>query len=373
MRPLGFLFLTIFALTCTQLPAQESQSSSKVVPDQSSDQGIAKAGSGQPILHPLSKRTATQRAGDKSYEVPEMMVLVPGGEFTFGTGTAARKVTLDAYGIGKYSVTNAEYREFLKANPTVRPPRYWKNGQPPAGKDAHPVVYVSLMDAKAYAKWVESETGFSIAIPTSEQWEHAARGPNNYLYPWGNQQDAYMQDGKLVTRFRYNAVTASRLLSEEPKRVVKYDNPKSAYKDKQMPLDELVAYGRDGRETRFSVSGNGSVRGWVSHDTWTGFIYTDLFHELNAVGGDTSAVGSYENGKSHFGCYDMAGNVWNWCDTEITATNGAEKGKRVNEIRGGSWYANGSSCRSVAIGEGRSARGDYNTVGFRIVVNLTKQ
>jgi len=80
-------------------------------------------------------------------------------------------------------------------------------------------------------------------------------------------------------------------------------------------------------------------------------------------------VGSYPEGVSSYGCYDMAGNLWNWTATIITARTGAEVGKHVNEIRGGSWYATGNSCRSIGIGEGRAASGVYNTVGFRIVRN----
>jgi formylglycine-generating enzyme required for sulfatase activity len=133
-------------------------------------------------------------------------------------------------------------------------------------------------------------------------------------------------------------------------------------------VDRIAGYDGEGNPTYLSVGANGSVRGWVNHVTYTGFIYTDLFSSLNAAGGNTTPVGSYEAGKSAYGCYDMAGNVWNWCDTTIVASNGAEKGKRVNEIRGGSWYATGSSCRSVSIGEGRAATGAYNTVGFRIVM-----
>ena len=38
----------------------------------------------------------------------------------------------------------------------------------------------------------------------------------------------------------------------------------------------------------------------------------------------------------------------------------------VNEIWGGSWCANGTSYRSISVGEGREGRGVYNTVGLRI-------
>lgn len=63
----------------------------------------------------------------------------------------------------------------------------------------------------------------------------------------------------------------------------------------------------------------------------------------------------------------MWGNCWEWTSTEIVARNGAERGKNVNAIKGGSWYANKSSCRTDYSGEGRRAEGCYNTVGFRVV------
>lgn len=349
--------------------AQPPTSQDEKITDKS-ENSLCLAGNGQPINHPLKLTMKTVETENGQKQIPQSMAFIPEGEFQFGSGRSAERVKLPAYCMGIFSVTNAEYQAFLKDSGQRRTPSYWKGGNYPEGKAAHPVVYVSLDDAKAYAKWMSDKTGYKFFIPTSQQWEHAARSPNKYLYPWGNSQDAYIQDGKLVSKFRYNAVTAQNLLSAEPKREVIYDNAKSPYHGQKMTLDKLVAYGKDGRETTFSVSSNGSVRGWVSHDTWTGFIYTDLFHSLTATGGDTSPVGSYESGKSGYGCYDMAGNVWNWCDTLITATNGAEKGKQVNEIRGGSWYANGNSCKSVSIGEGRAGKGAYNTVGFRIAMQL---
>lgn len=42
----------------------------------------------------------------------------------------------------------------------------------------------------------------------------------------------------------------------------------------------------------------------------------------------------------------------------------------VNEVRGASWYSTGRSGVSIGIGEGRSARGAYHSVGFRIAMIL---
>jgi formylglycine-generating enzyme required for sulfatase activity len=114
------------------------------------------------------------------------------------------------------------------------------------------------------------------------------------------------------------------------------------------------------------------VRGWINHSDYTGFVYTDLFQSLSAEGGFTSPVDLYPDGKSPYGCFDKAGNSWDWTSSEIIAANGAERGRTVNAIRGGSWYANKNSCRTDFRGEGRQPHGVYNTVGFRLVAEPKK-
>jgi formylglycine-generating enzyme required for sulfatase activity len=55
------------------------------------------------------------------------------------------------------------------------------HGKPPAGKEDHPVVYVDLNDARAYAKWAGKR------LPTDGEWQYAAAGPEHLTYPWGNE------------------------------------------------------------------------------------------------------------------------------------------------------------------------------------------
>jgi len=319
-------------------------------------------------LDPLSKQAFKAVDAGRTYLVPAAMVLIPAGPFKFGTEGGGRQLELPAYGIGRYPVTNAEFEVFVRST-GAKAPSHWTDGHCPAGKENHPVLNISLVAAKAYAEWATSKTGFRYAIPTAPQWEKAARGPKGTLYPWGDSADVTYRDGVLRSRFNFNAVIAAKLLKEAPERPATYDNRKSTHFGERTTISGIASYDGD-RSDRLAVLPNGQVRGWVGHATYTGFIYTDIFTRLNQTGGNTTPVGAYEDGKSAYGCYDMAGNVWNWCDTVITAKNGLEKGREVNEVRGGSWYATAMSCKSVSIGEGRVASGAYNTVGFRLVVRL---
>jgi formylglycine-generating enzyme required for sulfatase activity len=123
-------------------------------------------------------------------------VYVPAGKFLMGSQagqgipayeTPQHRVSLPAFRIGKYPVTNREYAVFLRENKGKDPPtRAWARRHPPAGKLDHPVVGVSWYDAVEYCSWLSLRTKRSYRIPTEAEWEKASRGTNGQLYPWGD-------------------------------------------------------------------------------------------------------------------------------------------------------------------------------------------
>lgn len=328
-------------------------------------QPLTTAANGTHILSPTDKTTVDVRDGSTIVEVPAGMVYVPAGKFTFGQGSDARDLHLDAFCIGRFEVTNAEYKAFLDATKHRGVPRYWKDGAYPEGKANHPVLFVSLVDAEAYCVWITEKTGWHIVVPSAEQWEKAARGPDGFLYPWGNDKDSSYSDGKLKTHFNYNAVCAAHMLDKEAKTLTRYVS-----KAKSAGAEGRVEDIMTGNGLVFSVTRDGGVNGWIDHDTNTGFVNSEIYRKLVDNGGFTTAVGTYENGRSHYGCHDMAGNAYEWTRSVITATNGAERGMEVNDVRGGSWYSTGRSGMSLCTGEGRARSGGYHSVGFRIAMEL---
>jgi formylglycine-generating enzyme required for sulfatase activity len=117
------------------------------------------------------------------------MVLVPAGEFTMGARDdgqeatsgerPAHQVYLDAFYIDQYEVTTSRYANFFQET-TRDPPGYWSKSvlKQHANK---PVEGVTWEDAKAYCEWAGKR------LSTEAEWEKAARGPDQRMYPWGDE------------------------------------------------------------------------------------------------------------------------------------------------------------------------------------------
>ena len=80
-----------------------------------------------------------------------------------------------AFYIDKYPVTNARVQEVSGCNPLPSADdlnflKDWKNGSYPDGWGNKPVTWVSLEDARAYAKWAGKR------LPHEWEWQYAAQG-----------------------------------------------------------------------------------------------------------------------------------------------------------------------------------------------------
>jgi formylglycine-generating enzyme required for sulfatase activity len=165
------------------------------------------------------------------------MIEIPGGTFRMGSDkhypeeAPSHRVTVDAFLIDATPVTNAQFRDFVKATGYVTwaeidpdpkdypgakpgmlragglvftPPKrvdglrdwsqwwrftfgaWWRRpcgkGSHIGGLDDHPVVQIAYKDAEAYAQWAEKE------LPTEAEWEFAARGGlEDREFAWGDE------------------------------------------------------------------------------------------------------------------------------------------------------------------------------------------
>jgi len=194
---------------------------------------------------------------------------------------------VNGFFIDETEVTNAQFKQFLDAG-GYRPRhpenflKHWPDGQMPFELADHPVVYVDIDDARAYAKWAGKR------LPTEPEWHLAAQGTDGRTWPWGNDFDP---------------------------------------------------------------------------------------NKCNITGDRILQVRSCPDGRSPYGCYNMAGNVWEW--TESCRDDGHTRfviirGGSYFRPRGSDWYLEGGpqSCKHHAKfirmwpGLDRCA-----TIGFRCVVN----
>ncbi len=84
----------------------------------------------------------------------------------------ARELSISEFSIDRYEVSIGEYVECVEAGECQERTLY---------EDARlPMTGVTWHDASAYCKWN------GMRLPTEAEWEHAARGPENHIYPWGD-------------------------------------------------------------------------------------------------------------------------------------------------------------------------------------------
>lgn len=113
-------------------------------------------------------------------QIPEGFVLVKGAAYDGG------RVRVEDFEILDHPVTNAEFRAFVDASGRAAP-LHWSNGQIPAGKEEHPVIFVNRYDVRSFLQWLTEKDGRIYRLPTRVEFRHAAYGGRGRpRYPWGN-------------------------------------------------------------------------------------------------------------------------------------------------------------------------------------------
>jgi formylglycine-generating enzyme required for sulfatase activity len=191
------------------------------------------------------------------------MITIPAGKFLMGSNEhrhakPQHELFLPTYQIGKYPVTNVEYRQFIESG-AYKDKRWWtKSGweetgrydlqpiyweEPPFNKPNQPVVGIDWYECVAYCRWLSAETGQQYRLPTEAEWEKAARGGKGKQYFWSKRRGQRYPWGNNLETNRLN-------IGEGEQQVRK-----------------------------------------------------------------TTPVGIYPTGVSPFGVFDCLGNVWEWCST----------------------------------------------------------
>jgi|GEM_PF-1357753 len=156
---------------------------------------------------PAAKYANPDREISETPDKLPKMLDIPAGTFTMGCTSGdtncskdekpAHQVTLAAFQMSRYEITNAQYCEFLNEKEKHRGAYLWididhkdahikfRNGKyiPKYSISNHrPVVKVTWHGANTYCRWLSKKTGKKYILPTEAQWEYAARGGQDHIY-----------------------------------------------------------------------------------------------------------------------------------------------------------------------------------------------
>jgi len=271
------------------------------------------------VINPVGANSfAENKSNNKANEfaptiaaIPDIdWVDIPEGPFLYGDKKT--DITLPAFKIARYPVTNRQYQCFIDDG-GYADGRWWQGLAEtplPSGEGRvraergrwngpnQPRETVSWYEMVAYSRWLTAKLqayglipeGMAVRLPTEQEWEKAARGTGGRKFPWGEE-----------------------------------------YQSGQANINE----------------------------TWGN---TGTFNL-----GQTTAVGIYPVGVSPYGLLDMAGNVWEWCLNEYDQPErrGTE-GDARRVARGGSWDDSQDGARAACRSYSRPADRGFN-LGFRLV------
>jgi iron(II)-dependent oxidoreductase len=135
-------------------------------------------------LTPLARAAEKEKYPNFRNSVEVDMLLVTSGIFLMGSDAPnaapnekpATRTSVSCFHCSKHPITNAQYEKF-------DPLHYEKRAS--WADPTHPVVHVSHRDATKFCEWLSKQEGKRYRLPTEAEWEYAARGIDNRIFPWG--------------------------------------------------------------------------------------------------------------------------------------------------------------------------------------------
>lgn len=262
---------------------------------------------------------------------------------------APRNIRLGPFYVDKYEVTNRQYRRFFEQakDPQRRPglwygPTYniqgpmnpkfyelWKDAARNA--DDQPITCVSKKDALAYAQWAGKR------LPRREEWQRAALGDGNRLFPWGNDfAPDLCKCGMNPSDGQTKSAPALERVAESTTRMLETERKSVRVREALRIAANLPAAARELRA---------------------------MLREINepAV---PAKVGTFSKDVSPFGCYDLGGNVSEWV---VQQSRGLARGREYVTIGGN---AGSFSVEYLLPAQERSYEAPGKLVGFRTVLPL---
>jgi len=300
--------------------------------------------------------------------IPDDMVYIPDGEFqmgdSFGEGGSdelpLHTVQLDSFAIGKFEVTNRQYCDYL--NSAIGSSIYESGG----------TVYGSGNNQPYCGIW-----GSQIVY-------------NGAVFTVRAKNGRDMSNDPMVKVCWYGAAAYCNWRSQQEEKEICYNTS-----DPNWPCDFSKNGYRLPTEAEWEYAARGGLSGrrfpWGDTITHTQANYyssalysydispTRGHHPTYATGSMpyTSPIGSFE--ANGYGLYDMAGNVWEWCNEwwqhgyySSSPTNnptGPITGM-YRVLRGGNWLYDAYNCR-VAYREldNPHSQSDFH-IGFRLVLDF---
>lgn len=122
-------------------------------------------------------------------EIEKQQIIAEAGEDTYQeyyrNELPRHEVCVEEFWIGKYGVTNAQFRQFKRDHDSNEYEGHSLNG------NEQPAVYVSWDDAKAFTDWLtkQHQGKYAFRLPTEAEWEYAARAGTTTARFWGDDSD----------------------------------------------------------------------------------------------------------------------------------------------------------------------------------------